>query len=266
MKFIETRALHEWLDRLAQEITLIAPTAVGPEEKAPGSRNPAAQGQQVFYRAVSDSSQIAWDFTRTVISAREHFMPKTETLFTIETGPDGETALHETKLARPRVIFGIRPCDARGLRVLDAVMLEQEPADVYYAERRRNTTLVGLSCPQMWEDCFCTSVGGAPNASDDVDILLTQVEVEIKYEGYMARERTKIEEMKKVEGVRIPERLDFSKIGTISTESRERLTRHRPATLGQAARIPGIRAADITALIVELSRARQKENAEKTEG
>jgi len=102
-------------------------------------------------------------------------------------------------------------------------------------------------------------------STEDRDVL-TQVEVEIKYEGYMARERTKIEEMKKVEGVRIPERLDFSKIGTISTESRERLTRHRPATLGQAARIPGIRAADITALIVELSRARQKENAEKTEG
>lgn len=176
MKFIETRALHEWLDRLAQDVTLIAPTAVGPREKAPGSRNPAAQGQQVFYRPVDNSTQIAWDFTRTALSAREHFMPKTETLFTIEIGPDGKAVLHETKLERPRVFFGIRPCDARGLRVLDAVMLGQEPADVYYAQRRENTTLVGLACPQMWEDCFCNSVGGAPDAADDVDILLTQVE------------------------------------------------------------------------------------------
>jgi tRNA uridine 5-carboxymethylaminomethyl modification enzyme len=103
---------------------------------------------------------------------------------------------------------------------------------------------------------------GQKYLAEDSDVL-TQVEVEIKYEGYMARERVKIEEMKKVEGVRIPERLDFSKIETISTESRERLTRHRPDTLGQAARIPGIRAADITALIVELSKARQKEKAEK---
>ena len=103
---------------------------------------------------------------------------------------------------------------------------------------------------------------GAKYSTEDRDVL-TQVEVEIKYEGYMARERAKIEEMKKVEGVRIPERLDFSKIETISTESRERLSRHRPSTLGQAARIPGIRAADITALIVELGRARQKENAKK---
>jgi sulfhydrogenase subunit beta (sulfur reductase) len=176
MKFIETRALRAWLDKLAQEVTLIAPTAVGPEEKAPGSRNPAAQGQQVFYRPVGGSDQVAWDFTRTALSAREHFMPKTETLFTMEAGPDGKTVLHETQMERPRVIFGIRPCDARGLRVLDAVMLGQEPTDVYYAERRENTTLVGLACPQMWEDCFCTSVGGAPNAGDDVDILLTQVE------------------------------------------------------------------------------------------
>ncbi len=93
--------------------------------------------------------------------------------------------------------------------------------------------------------------------------MLTQVEVEIKYEGYMARERAKIEEMRKVEGVRIPQWLDFSKIETISTESRERLARHRPATLGQVTRIPGIRSADITALMVELSKARRKEKAVK---
>jgi tRNA uridine 5-carboxymethylaminomethyl modification enzyme len=99
-------------------------------------------------------------------------------------------------------------------------------------------------------------------STGDPDVL-TQVEVEIKYEGYMARERAKIEEMRKVEGVRIPQWLDFSKIATISTESRERLARHRPATLGQATRIPGIRSADITALIVELSKARKKENAVK---
>jgi len=99
-------------------------------------------------------------------------------------------------------------------------------------------------------------------STGDPDVL-TQVEVEIKYEGYMARERAKIEETKKVEGVRIPQWLDFSKIATISTESRERLTRHRPATLGQATRIPGIRSADITALMVELSRARKKEKAVK---
>ena len=97
---------------------------------------------------------------------------------------------------------------------------------------------------------------------EDRDVL-TQVEVEIKYEGYMTRERAKIDEMRKVEGVRIPECLDFTGIETISTESRERLARHRPATLGQAARIPGVRPADITALIVELGRARRKEKALK---
>jgi len=175
MRFISTQALRDWLDTLARQVTLIAPveTEIG---EAPGLANPPASGMNTLYQPVSSADEIAWDFRRTVMSAREFLFPKTETLFTIETNPTGKKTLHETKMEGQQVIFGIRPCDARGLRVLDAIMLEQKPADVYYAQRRRNTTLVGLSCPEMWENCFCTSVGGAPNSSDDVDILLTQVE------------------------------------------------------------------------------------------
>lgn len=175
MRFIDTQALRDWLDTLAQKVTLIAPVPSNIGE-APGLAHLPAAGMYALYRPVGSADEIVWDFQRTVISAREFLFPKTETLFTIETDVRGEVTLHETKMEGQQVIFGIRPCDARGIRVLDAIMLEQEPADAYYAQRRRNTTLVGLSCPEMWENCFCTSVGGAPNASDDVDILLTQVE------------------------------------------------------------------------------------------
>ena len=91
--------------------------------------------------------------------------------------------------------------------------------------------------------------------------LLAQVEMEVKYEGYMARERTRFEELRKVEQVKIPEGLDFKKFDTLSTESRERLARHRPATLGQASRIPGLRPGDLTALMVELGKQRQERKA-----
>ena len=40
---------------------------------------------------------------------------------------------------------------------------DQEPADAHYARRREMSTLIGLSCPEMWENCFCTSIGGAPD-------------------------------------------------------------------------------------------------------
>ncbi|HUU29451.1 MAG TPA: tRNA uridine-5-carboxymethylaminomethyl(34) synthesis enzyme MnmG [archaeon] len=103
---------------------------------------------------------------------------------------------------------------------------------------------------------------GSEYAKEDRDAL-TQVEVEVKYEGYMNRERLKIEQMRRTEEVKIPPGLDFSHIAALSVESRERLARARPASLGQAARIPGIRPSDITALIVELGKMREKRAASK---
>ncbi|MDY6878524.1 MAG: 4Fe-4S dicluster domain-containing protein [Chloroflexota bacterium] len=206
MRFISTQALRDWLDVLAKQVTLIAPveTETG---QAPGLADPLAPGMNTLYQPVGGADKIAWDFKRTVMSAREFLFPKTETLFTIEADASGKATAHETKWEGQQVIFGIRPCDARGMRVLDSVMLEQEPADACYAQRRRNTTLVGLSCPEMWENCFCTSVGGAPNSSDDVDILLTQVE-----DGYVVQIITEKGEglaqgvpLQEVEGLVLPE-------------------------------------------------------------
>jgi len=75
-----------------------------------------------------------------------------------------------------RVLFGVRPCDARALRVLDALFLEEEPVDPYYAERRKKTTLIGLACREMDDECFCTSLGVAPDETSDVDLMLTEVD------------------------------------------------------------------------------------------
>jgi len=88
----------------------------------------------------------------------------------------GEVTLHEPEPEREQVIWGVRPCDARGLRVLDALLLDHPPADVYYAERRARTTLIGLACPRLWDGCFCTSLGGAPDDPSDVDLMLYERE------------------------------------------------------------------------------------------
>jgi tRNA uridine 5-carboxymethylaminomethyl modification enzyme len=89
--------------------------------------------------------------------------------------------------------------------------------------------------------------------------LLPQVEMEIKYEGYMTRESARIEQMRRMEGVRIPPALDFNSLAALSLEARERLSRQRPATLGQASRIPGIKPGDMSVLMVEVGRFRQAE-------
>lgn len=80
----------------------------------------------------------------------------------------------------------------------------------------------------------------------------TQVEIELKYEGYIKKSLQQVEKMKKMEEKRIPQWVDYAKIAGISSESREKLTQIRPTSLGQAARISGVNPADISILMVHI--------------
>jgi ferredoxin len=158
MKLLPKEALMTWLDRLAIDLTLIAPRIVD---------------GILLYHSISTSSEIALDCSRPKMSAKDFVLPSAERILTIEKR-NREVILSEPMPVN-QVIFGLRPCDANGITVLDTVFLEQDPVDFNYAQRRAATTLIGMSCPQMWEDCFCTSVGGAPNDPSHVDLLLTAV-------------------------------------------------------------------------------------------
>jgi sulfhydrogenase subunit beta (sulfur reductase) len=163
MKVITQDALKGWLDRLASQVTLFAPRSVD---------------GIILYRPVAGSDEIAFDYTRPKMSAKEVIFPSTDVIVSIEKH-NQDVTLSEPQLAKKQVIFGLRPCDAHGISVLDAVYIGKEPVDATYARRREATTLVGLSCPQMWEGCFCTSMGGAPDDPSHVDVLLIKVD-----EGY----------------------------------------------------------------------------------
>jgi tRNA uridine 5-carboxymethylaminomethyl modification enzyme len=82
-----------------------------------------------------------------------------------------------------------------------------------------------------------------------------EVEVHIKYEGYIARDLEHIEKFRRLEGKRIPSWIDYEKIAALRFESRQKLTRYRPDSIGQASRIPGVTAADVAILLVWLKRA-----------
>jgi len=78
------------------------------------------------------------------------------------------------------------------------------------------------------------------------------VETEIKYSGYLHRQRDEAEALRRYEDQRLPDDLDFGAIGALSAEVRQRLARHRPSTLGQASRLPGVTPAALSALLVHL--------------
>ncbi len=84
--------------------------------------------------------------------------------------------------------------------------------------------------------------------------IVESAEILIKYGGYILRERELAEKQSRLEYVRIPESMDFEGLTALSTEARQKLARQRPATIGQASRIPGISPADINVLLLLLNR------------
>ena len=92
------------------------------------------------------------------------------------------------------------------------------------------------------------------NGPDSVlpDEVIKQIEIEIKYEGFIERQLKDVERFKKIEGIKIPEDFDFKKVHSLSNEVREKLTRFKPQSLGQAARISGITPVAISTLMIYL--------------
>jgi tRNA uridine 5-carboxymethylaminomethyl modification enzyme len=84
------------------------------------------------------------------------------------------------------------------------------------------------------------------------DKVFEQVEIQIKYAGYIKKEFQMVEEMKEKEEMVIPESLNFQRINSISSEGQEKLAHVRPETIGQASRISGVTASDISVLMVYL--------------
>jgi tRNA uridine 5-carboxymethylaminomethyl modification enzyme len=91
--------------------------------------------------------------------------------------------------------------------------------------------------------------------------LAAQVEVEAKYAGYIARQRTQVERMARLENRRIPERFDYQVIPGLRNEAREQLMHYRPMTVGQASRLSGVTPADVTILLAYLERAKAVETS-----
>ncbi len=84
--------------------------------------------------------------------------------------------------------------------------------------------------------------------------FVEQAEIKMKYEGYIEKEQQLVDKMGKLEGVRIIDSFDFRKITSLSHEAREKLSKVRPTTLGQASRISGVSPSDISVLMVYMGR------------
>jgi tRNA uridine 5-carboxymethylaminomethyl modification enzyme len=94
----------------------------------------------------------------------------------------------------------------------------------------------------------------AKDLLEDHSDIVDQTEIQLKYEGYINREQDVANKMNRLEEVKIPEDLDYSKLYSLSAEAKEKLSEIRPATIGQASRISGVSPSDVSVLLVFLGR------------
>ena len=84
--------------------------------------------------------------------------------------------------------------------------------------------------------------------------VVEEAEIQIKYKGYIEREKFIADKLHRLENIRIPADFDFHSMNALTIEARQKLTRIRPATIGQASRIPGVSPADVNVLLVKFGR------------
>jgi len=133
------------------------------------------------FRRISSASQIALPRVNTQIPPKEHLFPPTEPLLYFRFhGTDVELA-DPQPAPTPTAILGVRPCDAAGISLLDAVFLA-DPPDPFYAARRQVSTIVTVACTEAQDSCFCQAVGLSPHSTLGSDLALFPVQG-----GYIAQ-------------------------------------------------------------------------------
>jgi len=131
---------------------------------------PVRNERVVSFKKVEDPADIAWDHSNAVTPPKKLLFPQTEVMYTF----DPETITDKTPEPVPRLILGIRPCDARSYRILDPVF-SSDFEDPYYLNRRKNTLLAGLACAEPGPNCFCTSLGAGPFDTEGLDLLVVDL-------------------------------------------------------------------------------------------
>jgi tRNA uridine 5-carboxymethylaminomethyl modification enzyme len=106
-----------------------------------------------------------------------------------------------------------------------------------------------LTRPELsYEDVAGLCPPSAPISPD----VAQHVETDVKYRGYIERERARVEQVERHNAVQLPDDIDYTDVHGLSTEARQKLERVRPATIGQAGRIPGVSPSDVAVLFIHL--------------
>lgn len=151
--------------------------------------------------------------------------------------------LEHIRLERQRVSTLVLPPS----EALNALLVSRETAPLTTGVRFEEL----LRRPQLNYEALTAFDKDRPSLDEDI---FEQVEIDIKYEGYIKRQQAQIDEMRRLENRPLPEETDYTAIHGLRLEAREKLMKIRPANVGQASRISGVSPADVSVLLIWLER------------
>ena len=159
MLTIRKRNVSEWLAKLLEEREVIAPT-LGP------------CGETVFSE-ITSPEEVLWDFENPLMPPKRFVLPQTDPLVQIQTnGRRTEvTAIYDE---RRRIVFNVRPCDAKAIAFLTRIHA-MEPADTSYLRRAAQLTVISLACNTPCKLGFCICSDSGPFLASDYDVQLTDL-------------------------------------------------------------------------------------------
>jgi len=181
-----------------------------------------------FEPLLTDVEKVDLGFTNTRLSPKSLLFPQSERMFEFtldEKREDAHIINESPKDYPPTVIFGIRPCDAKALRLVNVNFDNPEFKDPWWVKRLESMTLMGLGCSQPCSTCFCTSVGCGPFNEEGLDVLLFDLG-----ENLLARAFTeKGEKLLKQGGVGKDAGRDLKKrADALKIEAEKKITAHVP--------------------------------------
>lgn len=153
---------------------------------------PVDRDGRIEFQEITTPTEVAQGYRQTTLSAKETVFPRVERILHY-TSAAGRVELEDAQPAAvPTVLFGVRPCEAKAFRPLDAVF-NWDTRDRFFNARMDALAVVAVGCTEADEACFCTSVGGSPVGTEGADLFLMPVEggwfaevLTLKGEGLLA--------------------------------------------------------------------------------
>jgi tRNA uridine 5-carboxymethylaminomethyl modification enzyme len=151
-------------------------------------------------------------------------------------------------LKRSLKSIGVTPSQA------NPILLEKESAEI--VQQVKLSSLV--TRPQISIEDVLKMSSDAKEIALELNLkhpdIVTQTEIQMKYEGYIEREEELAKKMNRMEDVKIPDSLNYADLKSLSSEAKEKLSKIKPVSIGQAARVSGVSPSDITVLMIHLGR------------